>query len=90
MIRLAAERIAQSLNNDDWVYHQDADERYLMRKGMTLSVSLSGTVRVGPGTSIPRDRVPLNWSESRMLSKLAKEKLQVIIAKIANTPEPKP
>jgi hypothetical protein len=83
-IGVAAERIAESLKNDDWFWMGKYDDQRFVRKDFRLSVSLRGEVQSGPGSNLPGDRVPLNWSERRMLARAAKEALQVHIARIAN------
>lgn len=86
-IGLAAERVAESLRNDEWLWHSRLDDERLFRKGMTLSVSLRGEVKVGHGNDLPGDPVPMNWNERKMLARAAKDKLQQVIAAIANNPQ---
>jgi hypothetical protein len=85
-IGLAAERIAESLRNDEWFWHSSLDDQRVFRKGMTLSVSLRGEVKVGNGNGLPGNPVPMNRSERKMLARIAKETLQKHIASIANSP----
>lgn len=85
-IGLGAERIAASLQNDNWFWLGGYDDQRLVRRGMTLSVSLKGEVRIGQGGHLPNDRIPMNRQERRMLARVARDRFEQLVAEVANNP----
>lgn len=82
-IGLAAERIAESLENDTWVWSGSR----LCRSDFALGVNLKGEAFATFNGTLGYDALPMNRAERKMLSKIANEKYQALIAELANSPK---
>jgi hypothetical protein len=90
-IGLAAERIATSLKIDTWQWSGTR----LCRSDFAIAVNLKGECYASFNGHLGFDVLPMTKAERKMLSKVANEKLQSLIAGLANSPahdkgEPKP
>ncbi len=85
-IGIAAERIAESLKNDTWVWSGSR----LCRSDFALGVSLKGDAYASFNGHLGYDALPMNKAERKMLSKIANEKYQTFVAELANSPKAAP
>ena len=85
-IGLAAERIATSLKNDTWVW----SGHRLCRSDFSIGVNLKGECFASFNGALGYDVLPMNKAECKLLSKLANEKYQALIAELANSPAKEP
>lgn len=85
-IGIAAERIAESLKNDTWVWSGTR----LCRSDFALGVRLNGEAFAAFNGSLGFDALPMNRAERKLLSKIANEKYQALIAELANSPKAPP
>lgn len=83
-IGLAAERIATSLQIDKWAWSGTR----LCRSDFALAVNLKGECCASFNGMLGYDVLPMTKAERKMLSKLANEKYQNLIAELANSPTP--
>lgn len=82
-IGIAAERIAESLKNDTWVWSGSR----LCRSDFALGVNLEGKAFASFNGHLGFDVLPMTRAERKLLSKLANEKYQTLIAELANSPK---
>lgn len=82
-IGIAAERIAESLKNDTWVWSGGR----LCRSDFALGVNLKGDAFASFNGHLGYDVLPMNKAERKLLSKIANEKYQSFVADLANSPK---
>jgi len=85
-IGLATERIATSLKQDTWVW----SGHRLCRSDFSIGVNLKGDAFASFNGALGYDVLPMSKAERKLLSKLANEKYQVLIAELANSPKQEP
>lgn len=83
-IGIAAERIATSLKIDTWAWSGTR----LCRSDFALAVNLKGECSASFNGHLSFDILPMTKAERKLLSKVAHEKYQSLIAELANSPAP--